>query len=95
VLTTAQTTEGRPAATYHLTGAPGVNLQELIGSRVEVSGVKNEQSRVATRQATQPAANATGTAGKGGTPTVQTGTELSIVHLDVTSVQRAGGECKL
>ena len=95
VLTTAQSVDGTPTATYHLTGAPGVNLQELVGNRVEVSGVVSEQSQVATRQSSQPAANATGTAGAGGTPTVQTSTELSITRLDVTTVQRVGGECKL
>ncbi|MBA2305167.1 MAG: hypothetical protein H0W08_21410 [Acidobacteria bacterium] len=95
VLTTAQSVDGTPTATYHLTGAPGVNLQELVGNRVEVSGVVNGQSQIATRQSSQPAANATGTAGTAGTPTVQTGTELSITRLDVTTVQRAGGECKL
>jgi hypothetical protein len=95
VLTTAQTVDGTPAATYHLTGNAGVNLQDHIGSRVEVSGVVNAQSQISTRQSAQPADNATGTAGSAGTPTVQTGTQLSIQRLEVTAVKRTGGDCGL
>jgi hypothetical protein len=95
VLTTAQTVDGTPAATYHLAGKPDVNLQDHVGRRVEVSGVIDQQSQVTTRQSAQPADNATGTAGKPGTPTVQTGTQLQIKRLDVTAVKRAGGECEL
>jgi hypothetical protein len=94
VLTTAQTADGTPAATYHLTGDPGVNLVDHIGRRVEVSGLVNEQAQITTRQAQQPAENATGTAGRPGTPTVQTGTELAIKRLVISSVKRAGGDCE-
>jgi hypothetical protein len=93
VLTTAQTVDGTPAATYHLSGSAGVNLQDHIGKRIEVSGVIDQQARVATREPAQPADDkATGTAG---TPTVQTGTQLSLERLDVTSVKRADGDCEL
>jgi hypothetical protein len=93
VLTTAQTVDGTPAATYHLSGSAGVNLKDHIGKRIEVSGVIDQQSRVATREPAQPADDkATGTAG---TPTVQTGTQLTVERLDVTSVKRADGDCEL
>ena len=93
VLTTAQTVDGTPAATYHLSGSAGVNLKDHIGKRIEVSGVIDQESRVATREPAQPADDkATGTAG---TPTVQTGTQLTVERLDVTSVKRADGDCEL
>ncbi|HJR59816.1 MAG TPA: hypothetical protein VJ813_10470 [Vicinamibacterales bacterium] len=95
VVTTAQTVDGAPAATYELAGDAGVNLQDHVGRRVEVTGVIDQQSQVATRQSAQPADNATGTAGKPGTPTVQTGTQLSIKRLEVKAVKRTGGDCEL
>jgi len=92
VVTTAQTVDGTPAATYHLSGSAGVNLQDHLGKRVEVSGVIDQQSQIATRQPAQPADDkATGTAG---TPAVQTGTQLSIKRIDVKSVRRADGDCE-
>jgi hypothetical protein len=93
VLTTASRTSGETPATYHLTSAGTVNLEDHVGKRVEVSGVVESQSEIATRQAPTPADNATGTAGKPGTPTVQTGTQLSIQRLDVKSVRATGGDC--
>jgi hypothetical protein len=92
VLTTAQTVDGTPAATYHLSGSAGVNLADHIGRRIEVSGVIDQKSQIATREPTRPADDkATGTAG---TPTVQTGTDLAINRLEVSSVRRAGGDCE-
>jgi hypothetical protein len=93
VLTTAQTVDGIPAATYHLTSTPDVDLRPHVGSRVEASGIVDSQSQIATREPSQPAANATGTAGS--TPSVQTGTELAIKRFDVKSIKRVGGECEL
>jgi len=92
VLTTAQSVDGTPAATYQLTGASDVNLQEHVGSRVEATGVVESQSDVATRQPALPADIAEGTSG---TPVVQTGTELSIRRMDVTSVRVVAGDCEL
>ena len=92
VLTTAQSVDGTPAATYHLTGGADINLQQHVGNRVEASGVVEQQSEIATRQPAQPADNAKGTAGSG-TPTVQTGTELSIRRMNVASVKHVGGDC--
>jgi hypothetical protein len=92
VLTTAQTMDGTPAATYHLSGSGGVNLADHIGKRIEVSGVIDQKSQIATSEPTRRADDkATGTAG---TPSVQTGTELAINRLEVSSVKRAGGDCE-
>jgi hypothetical protein len=91
VLTTAQSDDGVPPATFQLQGSAGVNLADHVGKRIEVNGVVREQAQIATRDSAQPADDrATGTAG---TPTVQTGTQLTIKQLDVTGVKRAGGDC--
>ena len=95
VLTTSQTVDGSPPATYELAGQAGVNLQDHIGSRIQVTGVVDSQSQIATSEAPRPADNATGTAGSPGTPTVQTGTRLNVQRLNVTSVTRAEGECQM
>jgi hypothetical protein len=94
VLTTAQTVDGTPAATYQLT-ATGVDLSAHVGKRVEANGVVQTQSDIATRQPAQPADNAQGTAGTAGTPTVQTATELSIRTMTVSTVKPVAGECEL
>ena len=93
VLTTAQTVDGTPAATYQLHGSGGVNLVDHVGKRIEVNGVVREQAQIATREPAQVAGEkATGTAG---TPTVQTNTQLSIRQLDVSGVKAAGGDCQM
>lgn len=93
VLTTAQSVDGTPAATYQLHGSAGVNLVDHVGKRIEVSGVVREQAQIATREPAQAAGDkATGT---GGTPTVQTNTQLSIRQLDVAGVKAAGGDCQM
>lgn len=94
VLTTSRTEDGTAPATYQLTGDAGVNLQDHIGKRIQVTGIVDQQSQIAVREAPKPAENATGTAGSGGTPTVQTGTQLDIQQLKVTSVKPAEGECE-
>ena len=93
VLTTAQTQASAETATYHLTGAQGVNLRDHIGRQVEVSGVVRSEQEVATASPSRPAANdkATGTAG---TPTVQTRTQLQVRQLDVKSVKATGDKCE-
>ena len=93
VLTASQTVDGTPPATYHLTGAQDLNLQEHVGDRVEATGVVESQSEIATRSTPQPPDNAQGTAGA--TPSVQTGTELSIRRMNVTSVRGLEGQCEL
>lgn len=91
VLTT--TGGATPPATYHLTGADSVNLRDHVGKRVEVAGIVEAQSQIATRDAPQPADNATGTAGSPGTPTVQTGTRLNVQRMNVTSLRPTGEDC--
>ena len=93
VLTAAGTAGDSATTTYHLTRTADINLMDHVGKRVEVSGVVESQSQIATREASRPADNATGTAGKPGTPTVQTGTQLSIQRIAVSAVKPASGEC--
>lgn len=93
VLTTSRTVNGEPPATYQLTGAYDLELQKHVGNRIEVTGVVESQSEIATRTTAQPPANAEGTSGA--TPSVQTGTQLSIRRMDVTSVRAIEGECEL
>lgn len=93
VLTTTAAGEASVPATYHLTSTGNVDLREHVGKRVEVAGVVEAQSQIATREAPQPADNATGTAGSPGTPTVQTGTRLNVQRIDVTSIRPVDGEC--
>jgi hypothetical protein len=94
VLTTAKSVDGQPTATYQLSGSAGVNLLDHIDRRVEVSGVIDQQSQIATREAAQPADKATGTTGSGTSPTVQTATQLSVKRLEVSSVKRVGSDCE-
>jgi hypothetical protein len=94
VLTASRAEDGTTPATYHLTGDPGVNLQDHIGKRIQVTGIVDRQAQFAVREAPRPAENATGTAGSPGTPTVQTGARLDIQRLNITSVKPADGECE-
>lgn len=93
VLTTTATGEASVPATYHLTSTGNLNLQDHIGKRVEVAGVVEAQSQIATRESPQPADNATGTAGAPGTPTVQTGTRLNVQRMNVTNIRATGEDC--
>lgn len=93
VLTTTATGAASVPATYHLTSTGNLNLQDHIGKRVEVAGVVEAQSQIATREAPQPADNATGTAGAPGTPTVQTGTRLNVQRMNVTNIRATGEDC--
>jgi hypothetical protein len=93
VLTTAQSVDGTPAATYQLHGSAGVNLIDHVGTRIEVSGIVREQAQIATREAARPADDKA--AGTAGTPTVQTTTTLSIKQLDVTGVKQSSGDCQM
>lgn len=93
VLTTSRTVDGTAPATYQLTGANDLNLQQHVGSRIEATGVVESQSEIASRTTAQPPENPRATSGT--TPSVQTGTELSIRRMDVTSVRALEGECEL
>lgn len=92
VLTTTRTENGVNPATYELAGNAGVNLQDHVGDRIEVTGMLTEQQHVATTDAPRPAdEKAQGTSG---TPTVQTGTQLAVRRLEVSGVKALGGECE-
>jgi hypothetical protein len=92
VLTASRTEDGVNPATYQLAGTGGVNLQDHVGDRVEVTGTLTEQQHIATSEAPTPADDrARGTTG---TPTVQTGTQLAVRRLEVSGVKALGGECE-
>lgn len=91
VLTTTRSKDREEPATYHLVGSGGVNLQEHVGHRIEVSGVLSAQQQATSRSLDNSAERATGTAG---TPTVSTRTEIDIKRLEVTSVRPLGESCE-
>ena len=91
VLTTAQAQDSAETATYHLTGAQGVNLRDHIGQQVEVSGVVRSEQDMASSSRSREADRAEGTSG---TPTVQTRTQLQVRELAVDSVKPSGGKCE-
>jgi hypothetical protein len=92
VLTTSQAEQGVNPATYQLAGTAGVNLQDHVGKRIEVTGTLTEQQHIAT---SEPPVKADEKAqGTTGTPTVQTGTQLAVRRLEVSGVKAAGGDCE-
>jgi hypothetical protein len=91
VLTTTRTENGVNPATYELAGNAGVNLQDHVGDRIEVTGLLTEQQHVATTDA--PRAADEKAQGTSGTPTVQTGTQLAVRRLEVSGVKALGSEC--
>ena len=93
VLTTSASTSGSAPTTYHLTSIGNVSVREHVGKRVEVSGIVEAESQIATSEAPKPADNATGTAGSPGTPTVQTGTRLNVQKIDVSNIRPTGESC--
>jgi hypothetical protein len=92
VLTTTQSENGVNPATYQLAGTAGVNLQDHVGKRIEVSGTLTEQQHVATTDS--PTTVDDKARGTSGTPTVQTSTQVAVRRLAVTGVKAAGGECE-
>ncbi len=93
VLTTAVSEGAGEPKTYQLTTNGNVKLEDHVGRRVQVSGIVEEQAKIATRESPRPADNATGTAGQPGTPTVQTNTQLSVQRMEVRAIQATGGDC--
>jgi hypothetical protein len=89
----ASRSEGANAtATYQLIPNPDVNLRDYIGQQVEVSGAVQSQTDVtstAGKTTTQSSAKATG-----GSPTVQTKTDVDVKRLEVSSVKPSGGSCQ-
>lgn len=92
VLTTSLPEDGMRTATYELRGSGGVNLQEHVGSTVEVAGVVRDQQHIATKETPQPAGQQA--KGTSGTPAVQTTTQLAVRTLDLQSVRRVGEACQ-
>jgi hypothetical protein len=93
VLTTAQTAGQSQTATYNLTGAQGVNLQEHVGQQVQVTGTLTAETQMTSQGTTTiPQEKAEGTSG---TPVVQTKTEVDVKRLDVTSVTPSGQRCEV
>lgn len=92
VLTTSQTTDGSPPVTYQVVPGNGVNLAEHVGARVAVSGVVRAQQSSTTATAAAPATDKP--QGTAGTPTVQTSTTLQVRRMEVTSINKAAGDCE-
>lgn len=94
VLTAARTTGSDQTATYQLVGPAGVNLQDHIGQRVEVSGTIQAQQEVASRTTAVPAEEDR-PSGTSGTPTVVTKTEIDIKRVSVAAVKPLGETCEM
>lgn len=92
VLMTSQTADGRPPVTYQVIGTSGVNLTEHVGHRVAISGTVREQQTATT--ATTPAPATDKAQGTTGTPTVQTTATLQMRRMEVSSINRAAGDCE-
>ena len=92
VLTTSQTDDGRPPATYQVVGTTGVNLVDHVGHRVAISGVVREQQTATTATTAAPATDKP--QGTAGTPQVQTTATLQMRRMDVSSINRATGDCE-
>jgi hypothetical protein len=91
VLTTSQRKDGASAATYVLVANEGVNLRDNVGHRVEVNGVLSAQQETST--VTSPAPPQNKPTGTGGTPAIQTQTELDMRRFEVRSVSPLGDRC--
>ena len=92
VLTTSQTEDGRTPATYQVVGTSGVNLAEHVGHRVAISGIVREQQTATS--ATTPAPATDKPQGTTGTPTVQTTATLQMRRMEVSTINRASGDCE-
>jgi hypothetical protein len=92
VLTAARSAGSDQTATYQLTGASGVDLQQHTGNRVEVTGTMKAQQEIASRTTAVPEEQATGTAGN---PKVITATEIEIRQVTVDSVKPLGEKCEM
>jgi hypothetical protein len=91
VLTTSQTADGGPSTTYQLAASQGINLANEIGKRVEVNGVITTQQRSATFSPAAPAGETP--TGTGGTPRVETRTQLDIKRLEVSGIKPLADRC--
>jgi hypothetical protein len=92
VLTTSQTDDGRPPVTYAVVGTSGVNLKEHVGERVAINGIVREQQSATTASASAPATDKP--QGTAGTPSVQTTATLQMRRIEVSTINRAAGDCE-
>ena len=92
VLTTSQTDDGRTPATYRVVATSGVNLADHVGHRVAISGIVRGQQTATT--ATTPAPATDKPQGTTGTPTVQTTATLQMRQMEVSTINRAAGDCE-
>jgi hypothetical protein len=92
VLTTSRTDDGRTPATYQVVATSGVNLADHVGHRVAINGVVREQQTATS--ATTPAPATDKPQGTTGTPSVQTSTTLQMRRMEVSSINRAAGDCE-
>ena len=91
VLTTSQTDDGRQPATYQVVCTAGVNLMDHVGRRVAITGIVKEQQTATSASASAPATDKP--QGTTGTPSVQTTATLQMRRIEVSSVNRAAGDC--
>ena len=89
VLNSGKAEGGFETATYQLQPKEGVDLHNYVGQEVEVAGTLRSEQTVATtgKVEEQPAK------GAGGTPTVETKSELNVRTLDITTVKPTGNSC--
>ena len=89
VLMTTGASGAGETATYQLAGH-NVDLQPYVGQQVNVSGTVTAESEIASSSGVPIEEKPKGT---GGTPTIQTSSEVTLKQLSVESVQPAGGRC--
>jgi hypothetical protein len=88
VLITAAAGPENKSTTYQLTGHD-VALRDYVGQQVEVSGTVQAKEQVAS-EGVAVEGKPTGT---GGTPTVETTTQLEVKQMAVNAVTPMGGSC--
>lgn len=78
------------SATYQLTNANNVNLQQHVNERVRITGTLRAQQEFASSARTVDEDRAKGTSG---TPVIETKTEVDVKRIAVNSVQPSGQKC--
>jgi hypothetical protein len=90
ILVASQSTGATTTATYKLNRPDMAELQQYVGQTVEVSGTIRAEQEIATSGGAVAESPAKGT---GGTPTVETKTDLNIRILDVGAIRPLGSPC--
>jgi hypothetical protein len=78
------------SATYQLTNANNVNLQQHVNQQVRVTGTLRSQQEFASTGRSVDEDRAKGTTG---TPVIETKTEVDVKRIAVNSVQPSGEKC--